>query len=842
MVFLTSCSTSSSKKGTDLRWVYYTALSDEAKDGGWIEQNAKEYQTGELVLGEYVIEYKVPTEALAYNMVPIEYTLKSTKKTSKNKKILIQATAYEEPERRDGKVLYDLALPGNMDVEVEYLGHITADWALDRWSRMTIDASEELGTFPPFERNEFRRSGVVEESDWVWFQFKLTNTGNTILYSDGFGAMMIRPVLQEKTPIGKYKDIAGTVNLTTRLKKMLYPGESEIFWVQFYRPEYRGTYGYQKDYAMLEGEYQIRLDLQHRWYKEYDRFLNFWAGKTFAQYSVPITVKKEFEQVPVTGEFVIVDEDKDKTTNIHGAFEEFMMSFRMYEHGSAGLLGKEAIEYTDTIYVQVAPWTKEIGFKLQTVNPRDIAGVYIPITVSADNMKIRYNPKNMMTVEQDGKEVPALCVQSMVGMRENVQMSPYVENYIEEMLDEMIDCGINVIANTSGYWWSDDFNPNVKYPHVFGEAYKYFYDVLVPKKDLKVLGWSAYGHTGTFIERIHNLSSQEMIHIDRTPNGALDWFDPDYPKAMASYVLFLCNRWGDYWYRTKDGRVIIDLEITTGWLRDDLEIRYPLSSHALSRFQQWLHSKYGGRIASLNAAWGSNYEATSDLFINPQSDQEVIHGGIRYYDKSHVFHDWSPAMEDFDRFRTELYLDIYEEILSYVRKEIPNAVLNLRAEGANLPVFVEPDIDNPHTHHMYYSQRRNGLVAEVLNERQGIIQGHSEYVTMPYRLDELKYAYEELMEMQITPTYLQEPHAMRDIVFNDYYGKDYSVEYNTDESVRGMMIFTRRAIFPVAKLTYEAGGMYGIMWSDYTVDGFVTETQKRELKIVREYLDKAEEN
>lgn len=840
-MFVIGCVALSSKTAAGPQWVYYTALSDEAKDGGWIERDIKEYHTGELVLGEYVLEYRVPTEASAYNMVPVEYTLRSRGKASKNKKVLVQATAYEEPERRNGMVLYDLGLPGNMNVEVEYLGHVTAEWALDGWSRMTIDASEEQGTFPPFERNEFRRSGVVEESDWVWFQFKITNTGDTILYSDGFGGMMIRPVLEERTPVGTYREIANTVNQTVRLKNMLYPGESETFWVQFYRPEYRSTYGYQKDYALLEGEYRIRLDLQHRWYKEYNRFLNFWAGKTFAQYFVPITVKKEFEQVSVVGELVIVDEDKDKTTNIHGAFEEFLMSFKMYEHPGSGLLGKKSIEDTDTIYVQVAPWTKEIGLKLQTVNPRDMTGVYIPISINTDNMKIEYNPDNMMVVEQDGKEVPALFVQSMVGMRENVQMSPYVEEYIEEMLDEMIECGINVIANTSGYWWQDDFNPNVNYPHVFGEAYKYFYDVLIREKGLKVLGWSAYGHTGTFIERIHNLSSEETIYIDRTPDGQLDWFHPDYPKAMASYILFLYNRWGDFWYTTKDGRLIIDLEITTGWMRDDLEIRYPLSKHALDKFQYWLHRKYGGSIANLNAAWGSNYEPGSGLSIDPQAGQEVVHGGIRYYDKNHVFHDWSPAMEDFDRFRTELYLDIYEEILNRVREKIPNAVLNLRAEGANLPVMVEPDMNRPHTCHMYYSQRRNGLVAEVLNERQGIIQGHSEYMTMPYRLDELKNAFEELMKMQITPLYLQEPHAMRDIVINDYYGKDYSIEYNTDEPVKAMMIFTRRAIFPVAKLTYEAGGMYGIMWSDYTVDGFVTETQKRELKIIREYLNKVNE-
>ncbi|MGQ9650728.1 MAG: hypothetical protein ACUVXJ_11515 [Phycisphaerae bacterium] len=39
-------------------------------------------------------------------------------------------------------------------------------------------------------------------------------------------------------------------------------------------------------------------------------------------------------------------------------------------------------------------------------------------------------------------------------------------------------------------------------------------------------------------------------------------------------------------------------------------------------------------------------------------------------------------------------------------------------------------------------------------------------------------------------------------------------------------------------ITCEEGHCPGVLWEDYQCDGFVTETQKRELRSFREQLDK----
>ena len=36
----------------------------------------------------------------------------------------------------------------------------------------------------------------------------------------------------------------------------------------------------------------------------------------------------------------------------------------------------------------------------------------------------------------------------------------------------------------------------------------------------------------------------------------------------------------------------------------------------------------------------------------------------------------------------------------------------------------------------------------------------------------------------------------------------------------------------------EEGGAPGVMWSDYYCDGFATETQKREVRLMREHMSK----
>ena len=58
-------------------------------------------------------------------MVPITYQL-TFEDGEGAFPVAVEATAFEDESRRKGRDLYDLCLPGKIDLEVEYLGSITA--------------------------------------------------------------------------------------------------------------------------------------------------------------------------------------------------------------------------------------------------------------------------------------------------------------------------------------------------------------------------------------------------------------------------------------------------------------------------------------------------------------------------------------------------------------------------------------------------------------------------------------------------------------------------------------------------------------------------------------------
>jgi hypothetical protein len=78
---------------------------------------------------------------------------------------------------------------------------------------------------------------------------------------------------------------------------------------------------------------------------------------------------------------------------------------------------------------------------------------------------------------------------------------------------------------------------------------------------------------------------------------------------------------------------------------------------------------------------------------------------------------------------------------------------------------------------------------------------------------------------------------MRDIAVNEKYGTDYTVHYNTDVPVKGAMMHVLTPVYPWFKAVIEEGGIPGLLWSDYNCDGFVTETQERELRFYRDKLE-----
>ena len=110
------------------------------------------------------------------------------------------------------------------------------------------------------------------------------------------------------------------------------------------------------------------------------------------------------------------------------------------------------------------------------------------------------------------------------------------------------------------------------------------------------------------------------------------------------------------------------------------------------------------------------------------------------------------------------------------------------------------------------------MVQDVVR-KSGVLHFFSDYTTLPYTEEEWR-------------------RGMRDILLNPHYGREYQMHYNLEKPARGMMVHCLMAAYPWWKATYEEGGAPGIIWSDYCCDGFATETQKRELKLLRSHFDK----
>lgn len=813
--------------------VSYTALSDAARKAGRLARYDNCATTkGAAKIGDCVLEYSVPKTARAYDVVPVRYRLK---RPSDARRCAVEAVAFEDAKKAAGKPLYDLAIPGNMDVKVEYLGSVSADFDQESYIPLTPDPKAPVSPFPPYKRDSMVRSSTVRQAQVVWFKFRITNTGDTILDPEGFGAAFTEPRLAKLDKDGKEEWSAGTVNQYERFLTYLYPGDSVEIWANFYTPKLGGQWCR----GLTEGDYRLDLRMLYRYHREYHWGINIWTGAEFARLTVPLKVAKAAARTPVEPEFTVTD-TAEKMPGYVDTFEEFMTSFRI--HGPQPTT-HDAQPTTGTLYLQLAPWTKHVVVKLILTDPREIAVARVPIRTTDETLRITYNPKNVMVVTRNGREEPAFVAQAMPGMRSGFQLGPCPEQHMLRDIQEMKNLGVNVIANTSGNWWIPEIAGR-KEVELHSACYKYFYDVLVPKMDLTLMGWSVYPPSGiTWYIYGSPLFGGKKLEYSTSPDvysfhPGVDMGDPLVPEVIAAWAKYNDARWGDRWFRTKDGRVPVDIEDSWGWMRDDINLRYRNGPLVLQRFREWVKAKYG-TIEKANEAWGSSYASFDE--IDPEKDQGVEGDGLTHgpvYNKpDHPFHDWSPAVEDWDVFRTELRMEIYRKANEIMRERIPGAELALRCEGANLTIKGDPKSDNMRWRHVYYSQRRNAMVQDVL-DRTNVLHFFSDYTTLPYTEEEWRQGMREMVSRGIIPVFLPQFDHMRDILLNPYYGREYQMHYNLDKPTKGMMVHCLMAAYPWWKATYEEGGAPGIIWCDYQCDGFATETQKRELKLLREQFGK----
>jgi hypothetical protein len=787
-------------------------------------------QKCDLSSAGFTLRAWVPRAANAYDVVPITYELSwepVAGETPARFPVAVEATAFEEENRRAGRDLFDLALPGRLDLNVEYLGSVTAKLTPGARHNLTADCSDTPGVYPPFARRPLVRSGVVEAGDLVWFRFRYSNTGNTILDPEGLGGWQFYPELCRKNRDGAWAVIGHPYNLYYRDLEYLYPGESREIWMHFQTQPSNET---PQNFGLLPGEYLIRVKAVYRNYKQSDTFFNIWEGPTMFVWEMPITVEKEPRDAPVpAGRKTRTDGgDPDKITRFIHTFEEFMTAFDC--HQSPPAAARPLRKIRGTLHLQVAPWTKHVVVKLIATGPVAIASVAVPVEVDSETLRIAFRADPKTCLVKGGRLEPIIYSQTMADMRANVQLGPFPERHIRERLREMKDCGINVVCTTSMPWLYDDMDrPKSNYQ---GDAFKYFLD-LARDEGLTVEGWGTYPYDGINDERIAAWITDRPLTLSRHSAGgyypAISHTDPGLPLANAAIWQYQFRRWGDLYWQNAAGDVPLGVEDTRGWMRQDINVRLPMGELTVKAFREWARSKYGS-LQAINAAWGTRFAALEE--IAPEKGRTANQFGHcwEYIDPAQPFHDWNRAVADLDTFRTELRIRNYRETLAKVREEIPNATVVLRTEGANVVTAgLNPGDPNPHLRHIYYSQRRNALIAEQI-QACGLFKYHADYTTMPYTPSELRSLVRAGARQGVIPAYLPQFDNMRDIAINVRYGSDYQIHYNLPAPRKGYMMHCLTALYPWFAAMYEEGGIPGILWEDYQCDGFATETQKREMR------------
>lgn len=812
----------------------YDPLRREAEQTGQLKFYANvATETQSLKLGDARLVVHIPRTARAYDVVPIGYTLYPGPKTVFP--VAVEAVAFEEKEKSRNRNLFDLALPGKIDFGVEYLGSITGHLLPSEKHNITPGLTDTPKQYPNFTRDPMVKSGTVLAGDLVWFKFRLINTGNTIFDSEGFGGGQLVPELLRKDEHGVYQPFAKTYNLYYRNLNYWYPGEAWEPWIIFAIPKT----GMPSEHFRLEpGEYKIRLRMTARLYQIADSSLNYWDGPTVFSWEQPITVgDKAQEDNVLPGVKAESSENVSRLPAFLHTLEEFMTTFDCHLKSPGD--GKTI---RGMLYLQIAPWTKQVVFRLISGTIPEVATAAVPLKVDSDSLSIRLPAKpSHMVVGEEGKVRPVFFSQLMADMRTNVQMGPYPEKHIRAGLREMKELGVNFLATTSMPWLYDDReNRAFNYP---GDAWKYALDVAREEK-LFVEAWAQYPFDRGGIDGIAGwLTGKNYGSMSTVLSGYGDSslfvsaVEPQLPNANADVLLYNFSRWGDLFFQEADGTVPVGIEDTRGWLRDDLNVRFPIGPQGVAIFQNWLKKRYG-TVEKLNRTWHSSFDAFES--IDPETHKTDKYGQRwSYADPSHPFHDWNVAVEDFDIWRTLVRADNYHRYLDLIKAHIPNSKVLFRSEGGNVIVSgIDPCSPNTHFRHAYYGQRRLGAIAEIL-DKAGITGYHADYTTVPYTPTELRKLVRMGVSQGIIPAYLPQFNDMRDIAINERYGKCYQVDYNLDRPMNGFMMHVLTASYPWYQVMVEEGGIPGILWEDYQCDGFVTDTQKREMRFYQKKLDQA---
>ncbi len=789
----------------------YTPLSNEARRKGELSlYNTANKVGGTIQNGTTSLTYTLPKTVTAYDVIPIQYSVHST---SQKLPVHFEATAYEEATRLGKQNCYDANLPGTVNMALEYLGYVTADNVGGKPYLTPTTVGDIQGQqYPAYDASELIRSGTLKTGDYTWLKFKFTNTGNTVLDGEGNSAFRFAPHLYQYQGNG-WVHVGDTLNLYYPLLDYVYPGESGEFWVLF------NIGGNSQQFGMKPGNYKVVIDGHLRTESDtYNTNAMAIAGRAVTSSSFEFSVTDQGAQTQPRS----VENSKGTVMSRNtwlSNFEEFMSSYTsLYQ------VGKNLNQATSgTMYLQVAPFTKQITLRLINGNADEIAMVSVPVTVNTDSVSITLNPyNNNYVVQNDGTRTPMIMTQNMVDMRGNIDRGPYTDDIIVNDLRNMKEAGINTLTTT----------------HAYTGDYSGLYDMSMFMLDAaRKMGFRLEGHA--LYPYRSTLATTRVRASDRTISlgSQRDMFNQVGVDASNGILAFWnLVRYGDmYHYDPVTKTVPIAIEENYGWMNSDLNCRFGIGNSYSDRLLwKWLEKAYDEDIAKLNRKYGSSFGAFKEISLSQQGGTPEL-DGLVLNNSSAVYHDWNAATMELDVFRTTERVRNYKEMLRAMN--VPQAKIALRSENSiYMAGGISQTTDNAHYRYIYYEQRRAAAIPEIM-AASGIVysdSGYSAYAFTDREVYELtRQAAKTGFVTAKTPPFnhMYDPiitESMGNIAYSDYLSLG-----NADKLI---MMKRNGSLFTYWKAMYEAGGIPGTMWMDYNCDLYVTTTQYKEMLFFKQKI------